>query len=585
MARQEDKQDRPARLAFPLVRYSYGRQGKGDSTRRQEDWHGAVCKQEGWQLDHRFNIVGKAESAFHGDNLKASLGRFLEAINADRVPRGAVLLAEELDRITRQERKKALPLIMGILAAGVDIRTRNHHWTEDSIDDLGEFVGLTVAVATGHDHSRRLSERIGAVWANWRAKAAEGEKVPPPGRLPPWVDWDDGKGRPLGLSWAVRKERGVPFRGFVLVPEAAATVKLAYKLAAQGIGLRGILARFNGQDGNKPVPTISRCPTWRMSSLAKLLNWRAVLGEMEDGTGAIHKGLYPTAVTEAEFYRAREALEGRRIGNKGVGRQSGGVANLFPGLLRDARDGSLMHVIDKGAEGSGRFIISSAYLCRERGAVRAPFPYGPFEEAVLSLLREVDPREVLGQADGPDEVMVLEGRLRTTEDNVAAVNAALDKHGESPEMLARLAKRAAERDRAAAELAAARARAAHPLSESWGEAKTLLEALKGKKARLRFRAVVRRLVKEARVLVVQRSRQDRVAAAQFYFAGGACRSYVIFSRTHCGSGKHRKAPRWRAWSFAEAGLSEAVDLRQAEHSRRLEATLAGALKGIEPRPE
>jgi hypothetical protein len=575
MARQEGKQGKPVRLAFPLTRYSSGRQGKGDSTRRQEDWHREVCKQEGWQLDHRFNIVGKGESAFHGDNLKASLGAFLEAINADKVPRGSVLLAEELDRVTRQKRKKALPLVWSILEAGIDIRTKNHHWTEDSIEDLGQFIGLTVGLDSAHDYSRKLSQRIGAVWANWRAKVAAGEKVPVPGRVPPWLDWDDGKGRPLGMAWAARKEQGVKFCGYVLVPEAAEAVKRAFKLAAQGVGLRGILAKLNGRDGGKPVPGISHCPTWRMSSLAKLLNWRAVLGEMEDGTGTVHKGVFPAAVSEAEFYRARQALEGRKIGTRGVGRPGAGAVNLFPGLLRDARDGSLMHVINNKAEDSGRLIVSSAYLRRERGAIRAPFLYSAFEGAVLSLLREVDPAEVLGQSDGPDEVLVLTGKLQAAEDNVAAVNAALDKYGESPELHARLAKRTAERDQAAAELAAARAKAAHPLSESWGEAQSLLAAAAGEKNRKRLRAALRRVVDEARVLVVQLGRQDRVCAVQFHFAEGRDpRSWVVWSRTHCGSGKHRKAARWWARSFAEAGLSDDYDLRKPADAVELEADLA-----------
>jgi hypothetical protein len=570
--RQKEHEKQHPRLAFPLTRYSSGRQRKGDSTRRQEDWHKEVCEQEGWVLDHRFNIVGKSESAFHGDNLKASLGRFLEAINADRVPKGAVLLAEELDRITRLERKRALPLVMGVLAAGIDIRTRNHHYTEDSINDLGEFVGLTVGLASAHDSSRKTSERIGALWARWRAKVAAGEVVPPPGRLPPWVALDNGKGQPLTLSWSARRERGVPFVGFVLVPEAAAAVRLIFELAAAGGGLRRILARLNGGDGGKAVQAIGRCPTWRLSYLAKLLNSREVLGELKDSTGAVHQ-LYPPVVDEAAFYRARAALEGRQIGSKGVGRGAG-ADNLFRGLLTSAKDGGRLHVIDKGKKGGGKFLVSSKALRREPGADATAFPYAALEECVLGELREVDPVRVLDMPAGPDEVLVLSGKLRVAEENVAALNAALDTHGETPDMLARLHKRTTERDQIDADLAAARARAAHPLAESWGQAKALLGALTDEARRLRFRSELRRIVEEVRCLFV-RNGPCKLAAVQMFFSGGRARSFVIHYRPTF----TKRPARPEVRSFAGVVGADDLDLRRSDHARRLEKELAEAEVG------
>jgi hypothetical protein len=327
--------------------------------------------------------------------------------------------------------------------------------------------------------------------------------------------------------------------------------------------------------GGKPVPTIGRCPTWRTSYIAKLLNWEAVLGKMRDGTGAVHD-LYPAAVCEQEFYRARRALEGRRVGTGGVGRPSkGGTVNLFSGLLKDARGGSPLYLIDRGkADGTHYFLAPAAALRHAPGAVKVVFPYSCFEAAVLSLLREVKVSEVLGQKEGPDEVLVLTGKLEDAERNVAAVNAALDEHGESPEMLARLAKRTAERDQVAEDLTAAQARAAHPLSDSWSETRSLLDVAAGEDNRRRLRAALRRVVEEARVLVVHRGRNTRLAAVQFRFVSGKSpRSWLIWSRTHCGSGKHRRAARWWARSFAATPLPGDLDLRQRAHAVKLEAAL------------
>jgi DNA invertase Pin-like site-specific DNA recombinase len=557
-------------LAYPYLRYSSARQKDGDSERRQGDWFAEVCKREGWQIDRSFPLEDKGKSAYHGEHLKANLGRFLEAVNAGRVPRGSVLLVEELDRLSRQERKKALPLVMGLLSAGIDIRTRDRHYTEDSLDDLGAFIDITIRQGAANEESRKKSMRVGENWAAWRARVAKGEKLPPPGWLPPWVDWDNGKGQPLGLSRAARKERGVVFRGFVLVPEAAAAVRFIFDEVAAGLSLRRVLARLNGKDGGKPVPTIGHCPTWRPSYLAKLLNWRAVLGDVEDVTGAVHKGLYPAVVDEPTYYKVRAVLEARRPGNKGVGRPVKGPPNLFAGLLVNARDGGRLYAVVRG-QPAQRSLVSSRALHREPGADPTLFPYAAFEEGVLKELREIDPAKVLDTPAGPDEVMVLSGKLRAAEENVAAVNAALDEHGETPEMLARLHKRTTERDKIAADLAGARARAAHPLSESWGEAKALLGALTDEARRLRFRSELQRIVEEVRCLFVKNG-PCKLAAVQMFFSGGRARFFVIRHRPTF----TKRPARPEALSFVEVIGKEDLDLRKRDHARRLEKALAAA---------
>src|SRR5262245_56610142 len=118
------------RLAYPYLRYSDGKQSQGDSERRQGDWFAEVCAEEGWQIDRTFLLADKGKSAVKGEHLKADLGRFLEAVNTERIPRGSVLLIEELDRFDRRAKKMALPFIIGLLTAGIDIRTPDQHYTE-----------------------------------------------------------------------------------------------------------------------------------------------------------------------------------------------------------------------------------------------------------------------------------------------------------------------------------------------------------------------------------------------------------------------------------------------------------------------
>src|SRR5204862_327040 len=101
----------------------------------------------------------------------------------------------------------------------------------------------------------------------------------------------------------------------------------------------------------------------------------------------------------------------------------------------------------------------------------------------------------------------------------------------------------------AGRLTAARQKAANPLSASWGEAQSLLAALDAAPdladARVRLRAVLRRVVESVSVLFVKLGRYDRVAAVQIWFHGGAHRDYLIYHQPARGFGKgKRTAQNW-----------------------------------------
>jgi DNA invertase Pin-like site-specific DNA recombinase len=137
----------PGTTAYPYLRFSSDRQAKGDSRRRQSKWHEEEANRYGWVLDRTsFKLKDEGRSAFTGENVKHDLGEFLAAVNGGSVKRGSVLLFEEMDRLTRQHLRAAFPLVVGILTAGIHIHTASKHYTEDSLDDLGETVGLVVSL-------------------------------------------------------------------------------------------------------------------------------------------------------------------------------------------------------------------------------------------------------------------------------------------------------------------------------------------------------------------------------------------------------------------------------------------------------
>jgi hypothetical protein len=127
-------------------------------------------------------------------------------------------------------------------------------------------------------------------------------------------------------------------------------------------------------------------------------------------------------------------------------------------------------------------------------------------------------------------------------------------------------------------IAEARARAANPLSASWAEAKSLLKVLKSAPdpldARLQLRTALRRIVESIQLVIVPRGR-DRLCAAQFWFAGGKCRSYVILNQPPKANASARTEGGWWCCSLASVGELKVSDLRKRGEARELESLLAG----------
>jgi hypothetical protein len=186
---------------------------------------------------------------------------------------------------------------------------------------------------------------------------------------------------------------------------------------------------------------------------------------------------------------------------------------------------------------------------------------------------------------GPDESLVLAGELARVEAKIAELEAEL-LQGDVAALARVLRTLEGQKAEVAGRLAEARQKAAHPLSESWGEAQSLIGALTSapdpQDARLRLRSALRRIVDSIFLLVVPRGR-SRLALVQLYFTGkheGRRRTYLVFHRPAIGNGKARTEPKTfvQAWSQEESdgiGLEGEVDLRDPVEAAKVAAGLAG----------
>src|SRR5262249_34158513 len=279
-------------------------------------------------------------------------------------------------------------------------------------------------------------------------------------------------------------------------------------------------------------------------------------------------------------YAARAAVLGRKHGPANrQGRIGAGVANLFGGLLRHARDNSTIYVACRCDGGvRSRVLINASSV--ERSVRAYTFSYTTFEWAILSCLREINPKEIVGTETPITDVSVLQGELNELRDRKALL--ALDLLQSYSPMLAEAARQLEAREAELLEqIDENQETVAAPREDAWETMHSLVDLLAAtppgelEDLRLRLRASIRRLISMIFVLVVPRGR-SRLVAVQVYFSEGKKRDYLIYRRpTLCNTvhGKTRVTLPEETWVRSFAGGD--LDLRRHEHAAKVESLLLG----------
>jgi DNA invertase Pin-like site-specific DNA recombinase len=546
-------------VAFSYIRFSTPEQRKGDSIRRQTDAAQAWCASNNVRLDTSLTFRDLGKSAYLGEHRKNpdrhALASFLKMVEEGRIPRGSYLIIESLDRLTREHVRAGLMLLLGLIEAG--IRMVQLSPSELVYDEKADEMALMLAIvelSRGHRESKRKSDLSAPAWRRKKEGAKEGRIVTE--RLPAWVTIKNGK--------------------LALIPDRAKTVRLIFHLAANGYGTPRIVAKLN-KDG---VPPIGKTGKWVKGYIGRILRDRRAVGEYQPRKGKRREpdgdpvpNYFPAVVNEAEFFAARAGAAERgqlrgRLGTQHV--------NIFAGLTRNAREGDSYYMTMRVERGNRHYVLITNNSQQGLSPCYS-FPYPVFERAILSMLAEIDPHDIIGNNGGGNEVMTLSGELATVEGRIAELEAELTT-GDVPS-LARALRSLEERKRdLVARLTEARAKAAHPLAESWAECQSLPSILDSapdpEDVRLRLRSALRRVISDIYLLVVPR-RLVRLAAVQLHFNGGGRRDYMVYHRPAHHAFGGRKEAQWWARSLAAVAAPGDLDLRRPDDARLLEEALSG----------
>jgi DNA invertase Pin-like site-specific DNA recombinase len=547
---------KPRRLAVSYSRFSDPKQAEGDSQDRQDRMFRQFCQRHNLTPCKEV-FADKGKSGYRDEHRKKGrLGELIAAADDRRFEPETVIVIEAWDRLGRLRPDRQTELVAELLRTGVCIGVCR---LDDIFceEDFGthKWTTLAVFIQLAYQESKQKAERIGASWESRRARARE-QGTPVTGRTPAWLEL-----------------AGDTFR---TLPEPVAAVRRIFKLAAGGYGRARLIAALEAE-GVPPFGTTGR---WTRSYVNRILSDHRVCGTYQprrtDDTpdGPPIADYYPRIISDDEWLLARAGQEQRRGKDKlgrSLVRTERKWVNLFRGMLVDARNGEGFYLAEKVDGGKRRTILRNFAGYSGHGS-NITFPYLVFETAVLKLLREVDPTDVLPKKDkGPSRVDVLREKLRAVRADMAGLQADLAA-GYSKALAAILRGKEAEEEDIGKELQEELAKAVRPAEKAWKDLPTLAEmvAKEGDPARLRLRPVLRRVVEDARVLIVRRG-SYQFCAVQFFFAGGARRSYLI---AYQAAGYNRPGGWWPKALAPQ--WATALDLRDPGHARRLERELLAA---------
>lgn len=380
------KHNKPVVISY--LRFSRPEQLKGDSIRRQlalgEEW----AKRNDLKIADTFRDLGI--SAFRGKNAaEGALSQLLKLADDGRLPRGSVLLIEQLDRLSRNALLDALELFLSIIRRGIKIVTLmdGMEYDRESLNrGMQQLMYSLMQMSLAHEESAKKSERLAHAWVGKRQKI--GERVLTK-RLPAWLKVEGGK--------------------IVIDEPKAAIVRRMVKLVLDGHGISAITKRLNAEFNG-----LCRVAYFNRSYVTKIVHNRALIGEFQphkvryeagkrrrDPVGEPITGYYPPLLDAKTFYAAQKRLESRRT----TGGRNTDFVNLFVGLLHDGKDGSKLAIYNKGS--GRRYVSTAAVLGRKGASAYIGFPVDVMERAVLLQLHDLILPQ-LRKDDTTDKAMEIE---------------------------------------------------------------------------------------------------------------------------------------------------------------------------------
>jgi DNA invertase Pin-like site-specific DNA recombinase len=366
------------KAAYSYIRFSSAEQSKGDSLRRQKTLAEEYAVKHGLHLDSELTFRDLGISAFTGKNkTEGALAAFIKACKSGRVQPGSVLLVESLDRLSREQVRKALRQLLELID---DHRIEVHTLADNRVYGPGtqteELIISIVIMSRANEESERKSQRVGSAWRNKKSFAAANRGIAITAKVPLWIYAEKGK-------------------AFQLIQKRAKAIREIFSLSLNGLGAQLIVQHLN----QKHEPFTDTGNGWHKSYVEKILVNPAAYGAFQpcrrlpDGKrekdGDLILDYFPAAIDFQTFKTVQEARKSRY--RKRKGKSDAKINNLFAGLLTDTDLGLSMTYYHKGNE-----LITDSYRFRKKPN---RIDYSIFEDGFLYFVDALDWRALTGETE------------------------------------------------------------------------------------------------------------------------------------------------------------------------------------------
>lgn len=389
-------------VAISYARFSSAPQAQGASLSRQVERAREYAEANSLILDPTLCFEDPGVSAWDQSNLeKGALGGFLRAVDEGKVPKGATLIVESFDRLSRATPLDALPVFLRIIGAGLNLAILTNPpqlFSRATLKESGyQLMAAIIEMSRAHSESEYKSKRVSDAWARRRnagANSRSGLSAIPPG-------------------WIEKHKEGGACR-YKLIPERLAIVKQIIQWALAGIGNHSIVTRLN-RDAVPPwVRSQSelakknqlradaglppREPAWEPSYVQKMLSSPALYGAVRVKGGALVTGVYPPVISEDQFIYL-QARRREKATRKSSNRKGATVSNLFGGMLVCGYCQSPMTLSGYTSRKTGQ--TKRNYACHGARTGKTScrmhgWDVGSLEESVLFWLTQMNLTDLLG---------------------------------------------------------------------------------------------------------------------------------------------------------------------------------------------
>jgi DNA invertase Pin-like site-specific DNA recombinase len=285
-----------------------------------------------------------------------------------RVMPGSALLVESLDRLSREQVRKALRQLLELIDDhGIEVHTLADNRVYGPGTQTEELVISIIVMSRAHEESERKSQRVGSAWRNKKAFAANSPGIAITAKVPAWIHAQKGN-------------------RFQLIEKRAEAIRQIFFYSFNGLGAQLIAQYLN--DKHESFTDYGK--GWHKSYVEKILVNPATYGAFQphrrlpDGKrekdGDLILDYFPAAIDFKTFKAAQEARKSRY--RKRKGKSDAKINNLFAGLLVDADLQLPMTFYWKGNE-----LVTDSYRFRKKPN-RINYPI--FEDAFLHFLDALD---------------------------------------------------------------------------------------------------------------------------------------------------------------------------------------------------